>query len=208
MEVEVYNQTGEKTGKLELSPAVFGAKLSKDLVFQVALAQMANLRKPIAHSKNRAEVSGGGKKPWAQKGTGRARQGSIRSPLWKGGGAAFGPRNERVYKQKVNKKMAKLALFQLLSEKARQNLLLAVEPLSLAAPKTKLFTSFLEKLPLKEKRTLLVLPQAERSVVLAAKNIPWMNTKTLQTLSASDILSSHFIIFDKTALDMLQKPKA
>lgn len=205
METQVYNQAGEVTGKVTLPEAVFGAKLSKDLVFQVTVAQKANLRQPIAHTKNRGEVRGGGKKPWAQKGTGRARHGSIRSPLWKGGGVAFGPRNDRVYKQKVNKKMAKLALFQLLSEKAKQNLLLVIDSFPMEKPKTKLFKSYIEKLPSKNERTLLILPTAQKSLVLAAKNIPWMRTTTVQTLNASDILFSKFIVFDKTALEKISQ---
>lgn len=205
METQIYNQAGEVTGKVTLPEAVFGAKLNKDLVFQVTVAQRANKRQPIAHTKNRGEVRGGGKKPWAQKGTGRARQGSIRSPLWKGGGVAFGPRNDRVYKQKVNKKMAKLALFQLLSEKAKQNLLLVVDSFSMEKPKTKLFKSYMEKLPSKNEKTLLILPTAQKSLVLAAKNIPWMKTTTVQTLNASDILSSKFIVFDKIALEKISQ---
>lgn len=205
MEAQVYNLIGEATGKVTLSPDVFGTKLNTDLVYQVALAQKANQRKPVAHTKNRGEVSGGGKKPWAQKGTGRARHGSIRSPLWKGGGVAFGPRNDRVYKQKVNRKMAKLALFQILAEKARQNLLFLIEVPVFEKPNTKMFTSFVEKLPVGKQKTLLVLLGPAKAVVLSARNISFMNTVPVQTLNVTDLLSAKFVIFDKGAFEAIQK---
>ena len=131
MEATVYNQKGEKKGVVTLPEAVFGVLWNGDLVHQVMTAMEANARTPIAHTKNRGEVSGGGKKPWRQKGTGRARHGSTRSPIWVGGGVAHGPRNDKNYNQKINKKMRAKALYTALSQKFRDNEILFVDELSL-----------------------------------------------------------------------------
>jgi len=137
METEVYNQKGKSVGKLTLPETIFGLKWNGDLVHQVVTAMQANARTPVAHTKTRGEVRGGGRKPWKQKGTGRARHGSSRSPIWKGGGVTHGPRNEKIYEQKINKKMRIKALFTVLSEKMRRGQILFVEELSLKNIKTK-----------------------------------------------------------------------
>ncbi len=136
MNTVVYNAQGKESGKTELPDAVFGLPWNADLVHQVVMAMEANARTPIAHTKSRADVSGTGKKPWKQKGTGRARHGSRRSPIWVGGGVAHGPRNDKDYSQKINKKMAKKALHTVLSAKLRDNELIFVDTLALEAPKT------------------------------------------------------------------------
>lgn len=203
-ELAVYNQEGTKVGETKLS-SVFEAKMNRDLVYQVVLAQMANQRKIIAHTKTRGEVSGGGKKPWAQKGTGRSRQGSIRSPLWKGGGVAFGPRNTKVYKQKVNQKMRKLALLQVFSEKAKNNFLIVLDTISMEKPKTKILQSIIAKLPVQNARTLLVLPKNEKAVVLASRNIPKFETRSVQDLNILDVISAKFIILQKDVIPLLEE---
>jgi len=137
MAATVYDQKGKETGKITLPEAVFGVKWNADLVHQTVEAIRANLRTPVAHTKSRGEVSGGGKKPWRQKGTGRARHGSSRSPIWRGGGVAHGPRNDKVYAKKVNKKMRAKALYTILSKKFRTGEVLFVDALSFAEPKTK-----------------------------------------------------------------------
>src|SRR5271156_592944 len=137
MNADVYNLQNEKVGTMELPAEVFGTKWSPTLVKQVLEAQLANARSPWAHTKGRGEVRGGGKKPWAQKGTGRARHGSTRSPIWVGGGKAHGPRKERDYSQKVNKKMKRVALFSALSKKVKDGEFKVFESLVLSAPKTK-----------------------------------------------------------------------
>ena len=137
MKADIYNLNNEVVGTMELPVGVFGTKWNATLVQQVLEAQIANARPPWAHVKDRSEVRGGGKKPWRQKGTGRARHGSTRSPIWVGGGKAHGPRNDKDYSQKVNKKMKRVALFSVLSKKAKDGELKVFDTLVLDAPKTK-----------------------------------------------------------------------
>jgi len=143
MKVSVYDQQGKEIGTTLLPKEIFDVKLNPDLVHQVATSQMANRRQVIAHTKDRGEVRGGGKKPWRQKGTGRARHGSIRSPLWKGGGVTFGPTKERNFKKIIPKKMKRKALFMVLSAKAKENLLIILDTLKLPLPKTKVISQIL-----------------------------------------------------------------
>lgn len=137
MQAPLYNTQGKETGKIDLPESVFGLSWNNDLVHQVVTAMQANARNPIAHTKDRSEVSGTGKKPWRQKGTGNARHGSRRSPIWRTGGVAHGPRNERDYSQKINKKMRAKALYTVLSKKLKDGEILFVDELSFEAPKTK-----------------------------------------------------------------------
>src|SRR3989338_9341694 len=126
MKLPLYNQKAEKVGQIDLVDQVFNLEMNKDLLHQVVTSQIANQRQTIAHTKGRGEERGGGKKPWRQKGTGRARHGSIRSPLWKGGGTTFGPRNEKSFEKKLNRKVKTKALFTLLSAKMREGNILLV----------------------------------------------------------------------------------
>lgn len=137
MEAKVYNQSGKETGKIALPDGVFGAKWNGDLVHQVVVSEQANMRTPVAHTKDRGEVRGGGKKPWKQKGTGQARHGSRRSPIWVGGGMTHGPRNEKIYTKKINKKMKAVALYSILSEKLKKGEVLFVDDIKTSAMKTK-----------------------------------------------------------------------
>lgn len=137
MNAKVYNQSGKETGEIKLPEAVFGLPWNESLVHQVAVSMMSNERAPVAHTKNRGEVSGTGKKPWRQKGTGRARHGSRRSPIWVGGGIAHGPRNDKNYSRKINKKMKTKALLTVLSKKFKDGEVLFIDSLSFKAPKTK-----------------------------------------------------------------------
>ncbi len=137
MESKVYNQKGKETGSIALPESVFGLKWNSDLVHQVVTSMMSSARSPIAHVKTRGEVRGGGKKPWQQKGTGRARHGSTRSPIWVGGGVTHGPRNDKNFDRKINKKMKTKALFTILSRKFKDGEILFIDSISFNAPKTK-----------------------------------------------------------------------
>lgn len=137
METTIYNQKGAEAGKIKLDEKIFGLKWNADLVHQVVTGMEASARTNVAHTKNRGEVSGGGKKPWQQKGTGRARHGSTRSPIWRHGGITHGPRNDKDYSQKINKKMKAKALYTILSAKFKNGQVLFVDDLTLKAPKTK-----------------------------------------------------------------------
>lgn len=205
MKYTVYNQEGKEVGTTLLPKEIFDVKISPDLVHQVVVSQMANRRKVIAHTKTRAEVRGGGRKPWRQKGTGRARVGSIRSPLWKGGGVIFGPRKERVFKKEIPKKMKRLALFMVLSGKIKNNLLILLDKLKIEKPKTKEMTEILKKLPCKNESSLIALPKLNKNLILAARNIPDIETIQAKDLNALDLLSFKYLIMPKEAIKLVKE---
>jgi len=205
MKTIVYSQEGKEVGETLLPKEIFDVKLNQDLMHQVMVSQMANRRQVIAHTKGRGEVRGGGKKPWAQKGTGRARHGSIRSPLWKGGGTTFGPVKEINFKKKIPSQMKRKALFMVLSEKFRNNLLVVLDTLNIENPKTKLILEILKKLPLKNQSRLIALPEMNNNLILAARNIS--STKTLQArdLNVFDLLSFKYLVLPKESIAVIQK---
>jgi len=210
MLVKVYDQNGKEVGQTRLPSEIFGVKLNPDLVHQVMVSQMANRRKIIAHTKNRGEVRGGGKKPWRQKGTGRARHGSIRSPIWRGGGVTFGPRKEKIFKKIIPKKMKRKALFMVLSEKARKNSLLVLDNLKLEKPKTKIMFKILQDLRAKIKNfregsLLIALPQIEKNIILAARNIPKTQTIQARDLNCLDLLSFKYLILPKESIKKIKE---
>ena len=204
MKVPVYNIQGEKIEEMELPVSIFGGKENSDLVYQVATSQMANQRKVIAHTKHRGEVSGGGKKPWEQKHTGRARHGSIRSPLWRHGGVAFGPRSTRVFKKTINSKMRKAALFAVLSDKVKHNHFVVVDKFGLETPKTKILNAILHKLPSTNKTSILLLPAKEKNLSLAARNIPFLSVLGAKDANALALLSAQFVIIPKEGVKVLE----
>jgi len=205
MLIDTYDQTGKKIGQTLLPKEIFEVPINPDLVHQVVVSQMANRRKVIANTKTRAEVRGGGRKPWRQKGTGRARAGSIRSPLWRGGGVTFGPRKERVFKKRVAKKMRRKALFMVLSAKAKENLLILLDKLKLEKPKTKLMAEILKKLPSKEKSSLIALPEIDKNLILAARNIPKVETIQAKDLNCLDLLSFKYLIMPKESIKVIKE---
>ncbi len=205
MKAIIYNQEGKEIGTTLLPKEIFDVKINPDLVHQVVVSQMANRRKVIAHTKTRAEVSGGGRKPWRQKGTGRARAGSIRSPLWKGGGVIFGPRKERVFKKEIPKKMKRLALFIALSGKVKNNLLILLDKLKIEKAKTKLITEILKKLPCKNESSLIILPELNKNLILAARNIPDVETIQAKDLNALDLLSFKYLVMPKEAIKVIKE---
>lgn len=204
METTLYNQKGTKAGSLSLPATVFGVKWNADLVHQVALGMFANARAGTAHTKDRSEVSGGGKKPWKQKGTGRARHGSSRSPIWVGGGVTFGPRAEKDYSQKINKKMRTKALFTVLSKRFADGQVLFVDAITLDAMKTKSASAIMtalsgikgfEKLTSKKHTTAyLALPQRDAAIEKSFANLPGVTVGLAKDLNTLDVMKFHHII--------------
>lgn len=211
MEIKVYNQSGKETGTAELPDSVFGVKWNPELVYQVVTSQSSNMRRNLAHAKDRAQVRGGGRKPWRQKGTGRARHGSIRSPLWKGGGVTHGPLKEKNYKKKVNKKMAQAALCVVLSAKAREGELIVVENLNFLQPKTRfaaiVFKNLAENFPAlaKGNGALVALPQKAKDVKRALGNLPYVGLDEARNLNAREVLQYKYLLMPKDALSELTK---
>jgi len=204
MFVNTYNQEGKKIEQTRLPKEIFEVPLNPDLVHQVVVSQMANRRRVMAHTKTRAEVRGGGRKPWRQKGTGRARVGSIRSPIWRGGGVTFGPTKEKVFKKKIPKKIRRKALFMVLSAKARNNLLVLLDKLELKDQKTKLMAEILKKLPSKNESSLIALPEMEKNIILAARNISKVETIQAKDLNALDLLSFKYLILPKESVKAIK----
>ena len=205
MKITVYNQEGKEIGNTLLPKELFDVKINSDLVHQVVVSQMANRRKIIAHTKTRGEVRGGGRKPWRQKGTGRARAGSIRSPLWRGGGVTFGPTKERVFKKKIPKKMRRKALFMVLSGKVKNNLLILLDKLKIEKPKTKEISEILKKLPCKEKSTLIALPEYDRNIILAARNLPEVGTLWARNFNVLDLLIFKYLVIPKESIKVIKE---
>jgi len=208
MELPLYNQKAENIGKIDLPNKIFDLEMNNDLVHQVVTSQMSNKRQVIAHAKGRGEVRGGGKKPWRQKGTGQARHGSIRSPIWKGGGVTFGPTKERNFKKKINKKMARKALFMVLSSKAKDKQLLILDEIRLENPKTKemaLIMKNLSGLMDKKPNALLILPVMEDSVKRSTNNLNNLSVIEARNLNPLEVLSYKYLVLVKDSIDALNK---
>ncbi len=201
--LKIYNKDGNVTGDIK-TPAFLSAPLNINLIHQVFKSIAANLRKNIAHTKTRGEVRGGGKKPWKQKGTGRARHGSIRSPLWKGGGVTFGPRNTTDYSQKINKKMAKGALESALTKKLTANRLKIVENIAFPKGKTKEAAKMVRNLA-NGKSALVVLAEKDEKTTRALANVPRTDVKYGKDLSVYDVLQHNFILMDQKVLALKDK---
>lgn len=199
-----YSIEGKQIGDVALNDAHFGVKVNAALVHEVAVAQAANARHPIAHTKTRGEVRGGGKKPWRQKGTGRARHGSTRSPIWVGGGITFGPRSERNFGVKVNRKAKQKAFFMTLSDKVAHGKLLVVDRFAPANAKTKELASFLKRLPVGS--TVLYIAAASRpELVRMARNLNNVFVVTANAASIVDVLRSKHVIFEADAIEAFEK---
>jgi large subunit ribosomal protein L4 len=210
MLVDTYNQEGQKVGQTKLPSEIFDVKINPDLVYQVAVSQMANRRKTIAHTKTRGEVSGGGKKPWRQKGTGRARHGSTRSPIWRHGGVVFGPRKEKIFKKEIPKKMRRKALLMILSAKAKENFLILFDSLKIEKPKTKIMAQILKNLRSKienfKKGSLLIaLSQKDEIIYRASRNIPDVGITEARNLNALDLLSCKYLLMSKDTIKVIKE---
>lgn len=206
MEYPVYNKNAENVGKVELPDDVFNLKMNSDLLHQVVTSQMSNRRQVIAHTKGRGEVRGGGKKPWRQKGTGRARHGSIRSPIWKGGGVTFGPTKERNFKKKINSKMARKAVFIALSSKVNDNQLSILDQMGMDKIKTKEIASMYKKVMHgKTGKTLFVTPTSDKKIKLSARNLQGITTIEARNLNALDILAHKNLLLLKDSIMILSE---
>lgn len=208
MEFPLYNNQAEKVGTVELSDKIFGLPMNRDLLYQVVTSQMANQRQVIAHAKGRGEVRGGGKKPWRQKGTGRARHGSIRSPIWIGGGKAHGPTKDRNFKKDINKKMIQRALKVALSSKVRDGQLFVVDSIIIEQPKTKEMSALMKRFtPVlgKLKNVLLVTPANAENLYKSARNLPYLNTIESRNLNPLSLLSSNQVVLSKESLELIEK---
>jgi large subunit ribosomal protein L4 len=206
MQVTTYNQKGEAVGTIELPKDLFEVKMNPDLVYQVATTQMNNRRQSTAHTKGRGQVSGGGKKPWRQKGTGRARQGSIRSPQWRHGGVVFGPTNEKIYGGKINKKMRRKALAMILTAKVSANSLFFLESLTVSQPKTKEMFQILENVKkvndnFKKGKIMIALPAAAKNEVLASRNLADVETIEAAKLNVLDLLNTKCLLMPVPAIN-------
>lgn len=215
MKTDLYNQSGEVINQIELPDEIFSLKVNGDLMHQAVLAQMGNARKVLAHTKDRSEVRGGGKKPWRQKGTGRARHGSIRSPIWKGGGVTFGPTKERNFSKSINKKMKRKALFMALSSKASDRQLMVFEELNLEKPKTKLVDQILRNLSSKMKdykiskkkrdNLAVVLPGTDKNIEQSARNLPYAKVLSAKSLNILDILNNKYLLLTQSAIPVIKE---
>ncbi|MFH1632334.1 MAG: 50S ribosomal protein L4 [bacterium] len=204
-EVNVYKFDGTKTGTMELPDILFGVAANPALVHEAVVAQDANSRVRIAETKDRSEVRGGGRKPWRQKGTGRARHGSRRSPIWAGGGVTFGPIKERVFGIKINKKAKRKALAVMLSDKVASDLFVAVESYDMPEAKTKSIIGMRMNLPGKEKKALVVTTEGDKNLVRAARNIDNTRTISATSLNVKDLVKYPFVIASKAAIEMIVK---
>ena len=203
LKVKVYNQEGAEVKDLELNEAVFGIEPNNQAIFDMVLLQRASLRQGTHKVKNRTEVSGGGTKPWRQKGTGRARQGSIRAPQWRGGGVVFGP-TPRSYKFKINRKVGRLALRSALSTKIIDNEFMALDTIKFDAPKTKEMVKVLSNLEAPAK-TLIVMDEIDETVARSANNIPGVKLLDARRVNVYDVLNSNKLIMTEAAIKSVEE---
>ena len=201
--VSVYNIEGKEVGSIELNDAVFGVEVNEHLVHMAVVNQLANNRQGTQSAKTRSEVSGGGRKPWRQKGTGRARQGSTRSPQWTHGGIVFAPK-PRSYRFTVNKKVRRLAMKSAFSAKAVDKGIIIVDSIAMTEYKTKKIAAMLEAIGA-EKKALIVLPENNSMIVKSASNIPGFKTAQVNTLNVYDILNAGTLVIAKDAVSKIEE---
>lgn len=201
--VTLFKQDGTTNGEIELNSEIFGIEPNENVVFDSVIMQRASLRQGTHAVKNRSAVSGGGRKPWRQKGTGRARQGSIRSPQWRGGGIVFGP-TPRSYSYKLPKKVRRLAIKSVLSQKVLDNKLVVVEALQFDAPKTKEFAQVLSNLNV-DTKVLVVVESSNDFALLAARNIPNVTIVDETDVTVLDVVNNDKLLFTKAALSKVEE---
>ncbi|MCR4432189.1 MAG: 50S ribosomal protein L4 [Tepidanaerobacteraceae bacterium] len=199
----LYNTKGEQVGEVELSDDVFGVEVRPDIMHRAVVNYLANQRQGTASTLTRGEVAGGGRKPWRQKGTGRARHGSIRSPLWRKGGIVFGPK-PRSYNFTLPKKLKRYALKSALSSKVVDNELIILDSLNMEAPKTKIMAEILKNIKA-DKKALIVLPDKDENVEKSARNLPGVKTTSVNTLNVYDVLNHNNLIITKEAVEKVEE---
>ena len=200
--VSVFNMEGNEVGTMELNDAIFGAKVNEHLVHLAVVSQLANKRQGTQKAKNRSEVSGGGRKPWRQKGTGHARQGSTRAPQWTGGGMVFAP-VPRDYSFKMNKKEKRAALKSALTSRVQANKLIVLDQLTMDAPKTKAMQNVLNSLNVN--KALVVTKENDANVVLSARNIPDVKTALVNTINVYDVMKYNTVVLTKDAVAAIEE---
>ena len=201
--VTLFDQKGSNVGEIELNETIFGIEPNQSVLFEAIVMQRASLRQGTHKVKNRSEVAGGGRKPWRQKGTGRARQGSIRSPQWRGGGTVFGP-TPRSYSYKLPKKVRRLALKSALATKVQEENILVLESLTFEAPKTKEFVSFLNNLSV-DSKALIVTADIDENVALSARNIPGVTVVDAAGINVLDLVGHNKLIMTKAAVEKVEE---
>jgi large subunit ribosomal protein L4 len=205
MKAPAYNQKGEKLEDIVLPKEIFEVPMNSDLVYQIAVSSISNRKQKTAKTKGRGEVRGGGKKPWRQKGTGRARHGSIRSPLWIGGGVTFGPQLEKNLKKTTPKKMRRKALFMVLSAKAKSGWILIIDGLKLDKPKTKPMAEFFNKLFLKQGSGIVALDKKDDNLIKSIRNIRKINVMQARDLNVLDLLNYKYLVMTKGSVKVLKE---
>ena len=200
--VSVYNMEGKEVGKIDLNDAIFGVEVNEHLVHMAVVQQLANNRQGTQKAKTRSEVSGGGRKPWRQKGTGHARQGSTRAPQWTGGGVVFAP-VPRDYSFKMNRKEKRLALKSALTSRVQENKLIVVDELKFDGIKTKNFKAVMDNL--KVNKALVVLGEEDKNVVMSARNIPTVQTTLTSTINVYDIMKAGTVVLTKDAVAKIEE---
>jgi large subunit ribosomal protein L4 len=203
-ELKVYSQKGQKVDSVKLNQKIFDGKVNKTLLHDAVKMYLANKRLGTASTKSRSDVAGGSKKPWRQKGTGRARAGTIRSPLFKGGGVVFGPKN-RDYSYAMPKKAKKVALISAINAKINNDDLVVVEDISLESIKTKDFAQIFKKLKMDEKKVLVVIEKLQKNTVMSARNIKNIYVRAVDSFNAYDVLLAEKLVITKEALDKINK---
>lgn len=203
MQVPVLNTAGEVVDHIQLNENIFGIEPHEAVMHQALVRQLSNARLGTAKTKTRGEVSGGGRKPWRQKGTGRARHGSIREPQWRGGGVVFGPRPGRNYKKRMPRKMRRLALRSALSVKAAEGRVVVLDELRLPEPKTREMVALLDRLAM-DSSVLILLPQKDEAVERSARNLPWVKTLRANYLNIRDLFAYDYLLMPLAALTTIE----
>lgn len=204
MQTKLLDKNGKESGTIELNEKIFNQKINKTLLWEAINAIRDNDRKGQASTKTKAEVRGGGKKPWRQKGIGWARHGSIRSPIWKGGGVVFGPK-PRDYSSSIPKKKKLGALLVSLSVKAQENRILVIDEIDLDPPKTKNLTQILKEMKVEKTRTLVAVDEVSRNILLASRNVPYVELKKANDINCYDVLSAEYLLITRKGLDRLEQ---